>query len=604
MKYFESLRFRFLAAFGALLLVVCCVMAIFGVRQMRALAVDAFAEDGEHLAEEAAKLVDVNAFVDITESLDSADPRYVRMQKALLALKETSSAAYLFTAIPSGDDEITYIIDGSASPDDKDNFSPPGATDSASHDPAYRKCLDSLKVTHTTLVDRGDWGWVITSFAPLVQNGRSVGYVGVDYQGDDLRKNIQASALEYAALGAIFFLGGMALLIVFLRMIFGPIGLLVTSLNSLGEGDFTGSLPARTKDEMGQMAAAFNKTVRNISALVAGIKQRASALSEVGAKLASNMTDTASAVNEITSSIDSIKGRIVNQSASVTETGATMEQITGNIEKLSEVIQTQSASVSQASSAIEEMMANIQSVTQTLVKNGDNVKSLSDASTIGHQGLQEVAADIQEIARQSEGLMEINAVIENIASQTNLLSMNAAIEAAHAGEAGKGFAVVADEIRKLAESSSAQSRTISEVLKNITASIDKISGSTNSVLTKFEAITNGIKTVDEQEQTIRSAMEEQTEGSKQILEGVAKVNDITTTVKNSAAQMLEGSRQVVAESRNLEAATGEISSGINEMASGAEQINNSITSVNELSGTNEAEIAALSEDVAKFRVGN
>ena len=203
-----------------------------------------------------------------------------------------------------------------------------------------------------------------------------------------------------------------------------------------------------------------------------------------------------------------------------------MEQITVTIDKLKGHVDNQSASVSQSSSAIEEMLANIQSVTQTLVKNAGNVKELIESSEVGRSGLRGVAEDIQEIARESEGLLEINAVMENIASQTNLLSMNAAIEAAHAGEAGKGFAVVADEIRKLAENSGEQSKTISSVLKKIKDAIDKITKSTESVLSKFEAIDGGVRTVSDQEENIRNAMEEQGEGSKQILEAVERLNDL------------------------------------------------------------------------------
>jgi methyl-accepting chemotaxis protein len=248
------------------------------------------------------------------------------------------------------------------------------------------------------------------------------------------------------------------------------------------------------------------------------------------------------------------------------------------------------------------MLANIQSVTQTLIKNGDNVKDLSGASEVGRSGLQEVAADIQEIARESEGLLEINAVMENIASQTNLLSMNAAIEAAHAGEAGKGFAVVADEIRKLAENSGEQSKTISTVLKKIKDSIDKITRSTDNVLNKFEAIDSEVRTVSEQEENIRCAMEEQGAGSKQILEAIGQLNEETQVVKGGSEEMLEGSKQVIQESRSLEMVTQEIANGMNEMASGADQINVAVIRVNEISGQNKENIDALVREVSKFKV--
>jgi methyl-accepting chemotaxis protein len=265
-------------------------------------------------------------------------------------------------------------------------------------------------------------------------------------------------------------------------------------------------------------------------------------------------------------------------------------------------VEHQSTSVSQSSSAIEQMLANINSVTQTLVKNAANVKELMEASEVGRTGLQEVAADIQEIARESEGLLEINSVMESIASQTNLLSMNAAIEAAHAGEAGKGFAVVADEIRKLAESSGEQSKTISTVLKKIKTSIDKITVSTDNVLNKFEAIDGGVKTVSDQEENIRNAMEEQGAGSKQILEAIGLLNEITQQVKGGSVEMLEGSREVIQESKNLELVTQEITGGMNEMATGADQINIAVNRVNEISGQNKENIDVLVREVSRFKV--
>jgi methyl-accepting chemotaxis protein len=314
------------------------------------------------------------------------------------------------------------------------------------------------------------------------------------------------------------------------------------------------------------------------------------------------MTETAAAVNEITANTQSINGRVMNQSASVTQTNATMEQITQNIDKLNGHVERQTSSVAQSSSAIEEMLANIQSVTHTREKNRENVDNLTNASEVGRNGLQGVAGDIKEIAHESEGLLQINRVMQDIASQTNLLSMNAAIEAAHAGVAGKGFAVVADEIRKLAESSGEQSKISSSVIKRIKGAIDKITISIADVQEEFEAIDTGVKTVAEQEENIRNAMEEQGQGSKQILEAVSELNEITRQVKGGSNEMLEGSREVIHEGKNLEHATQEITGGMKEMAIGAEQINMAVNQVNEISAKNKESINLLVREVSRFKV--
>jgi len=371
---------------------------------------------------------------------------------------------------------------------------------------------------------------------------------------------------------------------------------------SEGEGDLTKTIAVHSNDEVGDLAIFFNKTIGKIKDLVLLIKKQAGVLKDIGNALASNMTETAAAINEITSNIQSIKGRVINQSASVTETNATMEQVVGNINKLNGHVESQSQNISQASSAIEEMVANINSVTNTLINNAANVTTLKDASEVGRSGLQEVASDIQEISRESEGLLEINAVMENIASQTNLLSMNAAIEAAHAGDAGKGFAVVADEIRKLAESSSEQSKTIGTVLKKIAESIKKITGSTDNVLARFEAIDTGVKTVSQQEENIRNAMEEQEQGSKQVLQSVGTLQEITQKVKSGSEEMLEGSKEVQHESQNLERVTQEITGGMNEMASGADQVNSAVNNVNDMTQKNREAIDALLKEVSRFKV--
>jgi methyl-accepting chemotaxis protein len=381
-----------------------------------------------------------------------------------------------------------------------------------------------------------------------------------------------------------------------------PITYMMQALKDIGDGDLTRRIDFKRKDELGVMANSINQTVRNIENLVAVIKKQAVELADIGIELSNKMADTMTATDENTTTIKSVQDQMFTQSASVSQTTATMEQITLRIDTLKNHVDRQSTNVSESSAAIEEMFSNIQFVTQTLIRNANNVMDLAVASENGKNGLQAVSADIQEIARQSEGLLEINAVMANIASQTNLLSMNAAIEAAHAGEAGKGFAVVADEIRKLAETSGKQSKTISEVLKKIKESIDKIISSTNDVLNKFSAINTKVKTVEDQEAIIRKAMEEQNIGSKQILEAIGQLNDVTRFVKDSSTEIQGGSKMVIEESKNLEKLTGNITQGMREMASRSDLIMSAVNRVKEISETNKDNINILMGGVSKFRI--
>lgn len=449
----------------------------------------------------------------------------------------------------------------------------------------------------------------LTGYQAIIDKQKNV--IGIRFIGipiseiDVIIKNVMSDFIQNLsiALLVLFFLSIISSVLIS-RSITKPLVQTITILKDIseGEGDLTRKIEVKSHDEVSDMAKYFNLTFDKIRNLVALVRSQSNSLLILGENLSSNMTETAAAINEITANIQSIKNQTLSQSASVTETSATMEQISKGIDKLNQLILDQSANVTESSSAIEEMMANIGSVTKTLVKNSENIKQLTFSSEAGRKVLDIITLGIKDVAKESDGLMEIGQIIQNIASQTNLLSMNAAIEAAHAGDSGRGFAVVADEIRKLAESSSTQTKTISTVLKRIKDSIAIIIKYSEDVATKFNTIENEVKIVTEQEDGIRRAMEEQNEGSKQVLEAITILNEITQKVQASSIEMLTGSKQVSKEAVNMNMITQEISGGMNEMASGAEQMTVAVNAVNELSLENKVSIDSLINEVNKFKI--
>ncbi|WP_029409264.1 methyl-accepting chemotaxis protein, partial [Treponema pedis] len=308
-----------------------------------------------------------------------------------------------------------------------------------------------------------------------------------------------------------------------------PINTVVNALKDIaqGEGDLTVRLPMHGNDEITDLAQYFNKTIEKIGTLIKSVSNNSNTMQSIGEALASNMTETASSINQISANIDGVKHQTMTQAASVTETAATIEEIIRTIKQLNNSIETQAASVAQSSSSVEQMVANIASITQTLEKSDGIIKSLAGATADGKDTLSSSNNITQKITEESGSLMEASSVIQHIASQTNLLAMNAAIEAAHAGDAGKGFAVVADEIRKLAEESSAQGKTITSTLKNLSNEIETLSEASKTVEEKFNAIFSLAESVKEMSNRIMEAMHEQSNGSKEVLSAIRNINEVT-----------------------------------------------------------------------------
>ena len=394
-----------------------------------------------------------------------------------------------------------------------------------------------------------------------------------------------------------------ALGVLIARNITRPINHVIDALKNIaqGEGDLTIELPASGKDETSVLSSYFNQTILKLKNSIQKVGADSREMESVGSDLESNMMSVSEVVANITAGIEDLKKRFVEQEESVSGTAAAIEHIIKTLRGLDESIGQQAAMITESSASFDKMSHSIDTVGENVVETREAIRNLSAATNDGRETLAKANEVSQRISDASGDLIEAGAVIENIASQTNLLAMNAAIEAAHAGEAGKGFAVVASEIRKLAEESSAQGKKISITLKNLSAEIKALADSASGAVEKFNIISGYSKGLSSSIEGVVQAMDEQEENGKIIWGIINDVTGVTNEVKSGSSDMLADGEKVVSATKRLDDLTRILRENIENIASQTELINEAAQESLEIAVKNKQSIDGLVLEVGKFK---
>ncbi|MCR4734405.1 MAG: HAMP domain-containing protein [Treponema sp.] len=551
----HSLRTRFIIFFGLFIIISCTVLGLISVVSIMNTGIVLSEEQGYPVAKKALSAIDGDKFEQFLKNPSEDNPFYEETRLALLDIKTTVNCEYLYTMTQVEGTNFMYIIDGSCDPSDEENFSPLGTVEDIKYyGPAPLASNKDGEIHSSGLVNQPDWGWVISTYVGIKNSrGKVVGIIGIDFNVDSIFSMLNGRVVLIAIITNIFLFLGLFLVIRFTGSIFGTMKTISSAMEEIASGnaDLTFRIPEKGKNELATLAKNCNGVINSLHLLVEQLKDESGVLNEAGNQLASKMGNHVEVLNNSAEHVSEIADGITNQRKLVENIAGGMQSVESEIQNLDIRLSQQSAAIQEASSAVEQITQNIKSVDKNVSIIISAYGELVKEAELGQNQQSAVSSQIEAIAQQSEHLVAANSAISSISKQTNLLAMNAAIEAAHAGEAGKGFAVVAGEIRTLAETSAKQSDSISSLLSNISSSIEGIVSSSDQTSKMFAAVGDKINQLERLIKEVQNGMNEESRGAENIIETMHTLDGTTKDITSASTQMRTESGNVFEGIKNL-----------------------------------------------------
>ncbi len=415
-------------------------------------------------------------------------------------------------------------------------------------------------------------------------------------------ENISRTRLLTLLVSGLAVLAALFMTLALVLRISRPMTLALESADCLARGDLTHEGSYRRNDEMGDIIGAINSASQALAVLM---RESVSVVRE-GRKtseyLASGSEETQTAIVEIQANLSSLKDMGVTLSEISGKTLGATEKINGGVNQLDAMIDSLSSGIGDTTSAIEQMIANIRNVSDISGKKESTITELLETARASGEDIRRTGVLTEEISGLAQEISKIIGVINGIAARTNLLAMNAAIEAAHAGNAGRGFAVVADEIRKLAESSGTNASQIGQMLGNITDRIGLVARSSQSSTAGFDRIVDAIQSFTYSFSEIVGSMDEMAAGSTHVLEASQHMKDELEAVSGMAGEISGETGAIHTESENMNGQILSLARGIEEISLALTDIMNSSRTVADSARDSREQMEKLHGKILHFRI--
>lgn len=334
------------------------------------------------------------------------------------------------------------------------------------------------------------------------------------------------------------------------------------AVTRMDQGDLTTWIHSSGSDQISLIAARLLSLKNRLNDLIGDVKTTVMKSITNTKEMEDSVMGISTTVEVINGSIEGIRGEVTLLEDQVGKVKNDISSIGSGISSLNERTSDQAAMVEESTAAITQMMASIQSMTKITRQNQNMAQNLVESSDTGRTVFNDTIEKIDTIRESISKINEMVEIIDGIASRTNMLAMNAAIEAAHAGDAGRGFAVVAEEIRKLAEASGESSKDITQSIEGIILTIQAASDDANTMDEAFGTIEKNVDQVSTSITQIHDSLSETNEGGQQILSAMISLQSMAIATRDDASSMDSGAENIQKAMNELDMCSSRVFDGI------------------------------------------
>ncbi|MCA1950573.1 MAG: methyl-accepting chemotaxis protein, partial [Treponema sp.] len=414
-------------------------------------------------------------------------------------------------------------------------------------------------------------------------------------------QSIQLTLLLTLILFTLSVIASLVFTISFARRIARRTQTIEGALRKLAERDFTSIPPNLGKDEIGMISLHLKDVIESVGGLFGAIKVAAAKVTNLKEALSAGSAESAASINQINKNIESIKNQFVVLDSAIDQASEALEDIGKYLENFKNETENQTHAMENAGEELELAINQVSRVTQELSTQSQGAEHLRQLVTEGAEKVQSTNDIIKSVSRDVENISEIIELIDQISEQTNILSMNAAIESAHAGAAGAGFAVVADEIRKLAESTQDNAQRIEDALSSIMIKINQALEASSNSAQSLESISINATDFVKQLDSLVSSSEETNRRSLQVGQAIQTSIKSIKGYNEGTKKMYQQHHAILDAMENIKVISDQTLSGITEIDQGSREILESIIHLEEISQQSREGAAELEHALAQFK---